>query len=217
MSTAQPHGPAPTSVWQLIWHDEFTALDIDKTKWTQPEWHVQNVTTKGNAWQYDGKLVLNLASADVGSLLRSTFEFKPGMTVEARIRFPGGVDPIFNWPAFWTSGPYVNGKTPSGEHDIAEGMKKGLKVSYWDKDRNLGHSVYPAGEWKNAYHTYTLYRRAADARVYWDGKLVAAYDTNDDGGSQAILLSLGSTPDEVPVLGSPSRVRVDYVRVWRRA
>lgn len=213
--TYQPHGPA-LGVWRLVFQDEFTAGPIDKTKWEQPDWHVQNVTTKGNAYVWSGKLVLNLASADVGALLRSKFEFKPGMTVEARIRFPGGVDPIYNWPAFWTAGVYTNGKAPSGEHDIAEGMKGGLKVSYWDRDHKLGFGKYPTGLWANEYHTFTLYRRAADARVYWDGKLVASYDTNDDGGPQAILLSLGSTPGEEPVTGQPGRMRVDYVRAWRR-
>jgi hypothetical protein len=210
----QPHGPG--GYHGLLWSDEFDGATIDASKWTRPVWHVQNVDTDPtNAWLYGGKLVLNLSSRSRGALVRSIFQFRPGMIAEARVRFPGGADPIWNWPGWWAAGfRYPD----SGEHDIAEGLARGLKISYWDGSRqtpgpNFGR--YPAGEWGSAYHTYTLWRRAGEALVYWDGRLVARYATNDDGGPEALLVSLGSTPGESPVLGHPSRVRIDYVRVWR--
>jgi hypothetical protein len=213
-ASPQPHGPAGS--WNLIWHDEFTGDILDTAKWTQPGWHVQNVDTKpGNAWVYDGRLTLNLSSADQGALVRSVFRFRPGMVAEARVRFPGSDtgDHIFNFPAWWAAGIRY---PDSGEHDIAEGVTKGLKVSYWDGDRELRHGSYPAGDWNNAWHRFTLWRRSSDARVYWDGTLVASYPTHDDGGPQALILSLGATAGEPPVLGKPGRVWVDSVRVWSR-
>lgn len=207
----QPHGPSGD--WNLIWRDEFGTWNPDK--WTRPIWHVQNVDTNpNNSWVYGGNLVLNLSSRTSGALVRSTFRFEPGMVAEARVKFPGNSsDPIFNWPGWWAAGF----KYPqSREHDIAEGLARGLKVSYWDQNKRLRFGVYPSGNWGSAYHYYTLWRRSTDALVYWDGRLVARYSTNDDGRPEALLLSLGSTSGETPVLEKPGRVRISYVRVWRR-
>jgi hypothetical protein len=218
-ATPQPHGPA--GAWRMIWHDEFGGDAINTARWTRPEWAVQNVTTNpDNAWVYDGRLTLNLSTATSGALVRSTFGLKPGMIAEARIRLLGSDtgDPIFNWPAWWASGPYVNGKAPSGEHDIVEGLRNGLKITYWDRDRVKISRAVP-GDLNNGYHVWTLHRLSGSARVYLDGALAWAYPTNDDGGPEALILSLGAPSadwGQAPVLGKPGRVWVDYVRVWSK-
>lgn len=216
VTTPQPHGPAHSD-WKLVWHDEFDTpgTALDPNKWDKPAWHVQGVDMDpANSWQYGGRQVLNLSSTTKGGLIRSKFGLLPGMVAEAKIKFPAdATGQIVNWPAWWASGPYVNGKAASGEHDIAERIIAGLKVTYWDQNRTK-ISVTPAGSWGNEYHTFTLYRRASDARVYWDGKLVASYTTNDDGGPEALFLSLGHS--DPTLLSNPGRVRTDYVRVWQR-
>ena len=206
-----PNGP--TGAYSLLWNDEFSGEAVDMTKWEIANWKVNNVTpTPSNMWLYLGRLTLNLASASVGAAVIASHKFLVGQCVEARVRFPGSDtgDHIYNFPAFWTAGVSY---PDSGEHDIAEGLGN-LKISYWDKTKTLKFSKVPPGDWNNAYHNYTLLRHATHAHVYWDGVQVARYDTNDDGGPQHIILNVGSSPKRDLVVGPPSRVRAEYVRVW---
>jgi hypothetical protein len=211
----QPHGP--TGSWRMVWHDEFThdAADPDPTKWSMPSWRMNNVIpSTGNMWVYNGNLVLNLASAGSGAAVLSTRKLNIGEVAEARITFPGSDtgDHIFNFPAFWTAG--VN-YPEDGEHDIAEGLGD-LWITYWTGQTTIGFKTRPAGDWNNAFHRFTLWRRAADARVYWDGELVGSYRTADGGGPEHLIVNVGSSPKRTLVTGHPSRVRVDYVRVWSK-
>jgi hypothetical protein len=212
----QPHGPS--GAWRQVWGDDFLVDGPpDPDKWTRPDWRIQNVdhTDPDNAWAWGGDLVLRLSEAKVGALVRSRFQFLPGMVVEWRARFAGSDagDPIWNWPALWTAGLRY---PESGEHDAAEGLRRGLGITYWDRTKTKLPTIYPAGDWNNEFRTFTLWRGSTTARVYWAGREVARYPTDDDGGPQAILMSLGSTPRETPRLEKSSRMRVDYVRVWRR-
>jgi hypothetical protein len=202
----------------MVWHDEFTGDVLDTAKWTQPGWHVQNVDTNpGNAWVEHGQLALNLSSPTSGALVRSRFGLLPGMVAEAWVMLPGSDtgDQVFNFPAWWAAGFAY---PASGEHDIAEGLKRGLSFGYWDRSKTKTPTTYPPGDW-NGWHVFTLVRGFRSATVYWDGAWVGHYATNDDGGPEALILSLGAPSadwGQAPVVGKPGRVWVDYVRVWSR-
>jgi hypothetical protein len=71
------------------------------------------------------------------------------------------------------------------------------------------------GSWSNAFHTYGLYRKANSADVYWDGKLVRSYPTDDNGQPESLILNVGHAADSITATGAASQVRVNYVRVWR--
>lgn len=219
-AVTDPRPRGPTGRWHLAWEDTFLGDAIDPGKWTLPKWHVQNVDMNAdpehpNAWVYGGNLVLDLSSTG-GGMVRSTFGLMPGMFAEWRARFAGSDadEPIWNWPALWTAGfAYPR----DGEIDVAEGVKGTLKVSYWDRDKAGPLCPYrPPGDWNNDWHTFGLSRGLTSASVWYDGRRVWRCSTNDGGGPQAVIASLGSTPG-VPVhIGQSSRMRVDYVRVWRR-
>jgi hypothetical protein len=131
-----------------------------------------------------------------------------GGYAEARVLFPGNGTSIYNWPAWWTSGP---GWPAAGEHDIAEGLGS-LTVNYHSLSGSHNQGVIP-GTWSNAFHVYGLHRKATSADVYWDGRLVKSYSTDDNGGAQSLLLNVGR--GNTAVYGTGSQVKVDYVRAWR--
>jgi len=210
--TVNPVGLAGN--WELVFQDNFSDIREDAgDKWTVTDWKMNNILSNPkNVWTYDGKLVLNLESAESGvHIVSKTQRITPGMVVEAKIKFPGDGKIVYNWPAFWTAGV----KYPdSGEHDIAEGLDS-LKVSYWSSKKTLDFSSRPDEIWTDAYHVFTLHRGKASGSVRWDGQRVGLYGTNDDGGPEYICLTLGSRG--TVITGLASRVRVDYVRAWKPA
>jgi hypothetical protein len=67
----------------------------------------------------------------------------------------------------------------------------------------------------DAFHTYGVLRAADHAEVYWDGKLVTSYKTDDHGGGQSLLLNIGRSGSGPLKLGPGGALRVDYVRAFR--
>lgn len=218
--TAGPVGV--TGVWRRTFTDEFNGTGIDRSRWTTLDgWRMNNVTTRdSNVAVSGGNLILTLSSASEGAEVDSApydgagangYLVPVGGYVEARINFPGDGSALYNWPAFWASGPNW---PASGEHDIAEVLGGKLTVNYHGNiDHNLGA---PAGYWGGGFHTYGLHRKAGSADVYWDGKLVKSYTTNDNGQGEAILINVGQGQGSRTVTGTASQVKVDYVRAWEK-
>ena len=216
MTDVQPYGP--TGTWDMDWHDEFTAdlANPDPAKWTKANWRVNGVTpTTGNMWTYGGKAVLQLSSPTLGAAIVATRHLLVGEVAEARIWFPGSAvrNNIYNFPAWWAAG--VN-YPEDGEIDIAEGLGT-LAVSYWDGNKELRFKARPSGVWNDGYHRYTVQREEDRFKVYWDGELVGSNPTDDGGGPQRLILNVGYSSRFQVVTGRDSRVKIDYVRVWKRA
>jgi hypothetical protein len=225
--TVQPYGNIP-GTWTLAFDDEFDGTSLDATKWTTMSGGGWGSTTcaTSNVSVSGGNLVLTLASASSGGCVctgdgcapafggsfsagSGSYSLPVGGYTEARVSFPGSGTTIDNWPAWWTSGP---GWPAGGEHDIAEGLGA-LTVTYHSPSGAHGQGS-PAGTWSNAFHVYGLYRQSTSAQVYYDGKQVASYSTDDNGASESLIVDVmnGYGP---AVYGVGSQVLVDYIRAWQ--
>jgi Glycosyl hydrolases family 16 len=191
------------------------------TKWTTLNGRrMNNVTASAsNVAVSGGNLILTLASSTSGAFISSShsdgagvgYLLPVGAYTEARVLFPGDGRTIYNWPAWWTSGPsWPN----AGEHDIAEGLG-GLTVNYHSPSGVHNQGTVP-GTWSDAFHTFGLHRKATSADVYWDGVLVRSHPTDDNGAGQSLLFNVGSHSSGGNVFGAAGQMRVDYVRVWTR-
>lgn len=217
-----PNGPSGN--WSIVFDDEFSGTSLDLTKWS-PNWYgeggkMNNVGTyAANATVAGGNLVLQLSSSTAGALVHTDYktgryQLPIGGYTEARVYFPGSsAEPIYNWPAWWASGPSW---PAAGEHDIAEGLSGKLTVNYHSPSgaHNFGAI---AGTWYNAFHTYGVHRKATSADVYWDGVLVKSYPTDDNGAGEELILNVGASGSRVAQLGDAGAVKVDYVRAWNPA
>lgn len=226
-------GSAGASGWGApVFKDEFDGTALDTDKWA-PCWFPDSYpgsdlcgemnesrTAKSNVGLEDGSLVLTQSSRSSGALVSSLpgggaktgFSLSTGYYAEARVYFPGDGATIYNWPAWWLNGPESG--YGDGEHDIAEGLGT-MTVNYHSASGAHNQGTVP-GIWSDAYHVYGIYRQADKADVYYDGKLVKSYPTDDDGGPQYLIFNVGTKESREMVYGTRSQVKVDYVRVWRR-
>lgn len=211
------HAPAPLGVggpWKLVFSDSFDGSSLNRSVWNAHNgWTDQNAVTdsRANVTVRNGHAILTLASNSSGAELGTRhFALKVGEFAQARIEFAGSGQTIYNWPAFWTSGPdWPHG----GENDIAEGFGA-LTVNYHSP--TITHTTGPVpGDWAGRFYTYGIYRGRTLSRVYWDGKLVRTYGTDDDGQPETLLLTLGAG-NEIRT-GAAGAMIVDYVRAWSRA
>jgi chitodextrinase len=227
-STPQPLGP-PGS-WNLSFDDEFNGSSLDTSKWA-PCWFPDsypatsdscassnNVTTyKSLQSEGNGVETLTLTDSSRGALIATNphgganpgFQFQYGV-VEARVWFPGNGTRCVDWPTWWTDG---QSWPTNGENDIAETDSSGtLNVNYHSGSGTHNQGAVP-GYWCDGYHVYTLDREAGHSYVYWDGRLVKDYPTDDAGAPQYLILNIGPGG----LTSYPAQLHVDYVRAWNRA
>lgn len=220
--------PAPLGVrgsWNLVFEDEFNILNT--AVWT-PYWFndcnpksvMNNVKTcSSNIRVANGEAVLQLTDAESGALLSTNpkdgvpghagFEFTTGY-VEARISFPGTCSfGILNWPAWWTVGQRF---PHTGEIDIAESLAGYVESVYHSADWSKSQQV--SGCWAGEYHTYGLYRKAGVNDIYYDGRRVHSYATNDGNSPHYLILNVGVAGGP-RIFGERGSMKVDYVRAWR--
>ena len=222
----EPRGVPGT--WTLTFDDEFNGTRLNTTKWA-PCWFPgsyaatsdscgskNSVTThKSLVSVANGALTLTVTSSSQGALIATNpvggasrgFELRYGV-VEARIWFPGNGSACLDWPGWWTDG---QNWPADGEHDIAEVLDGQMTVNYHSSSRKYNVGAVP-GYWCDGYHVYTLDREPGRAYVYYDGALVKLYTTDDGGALHYLILNIGSGG----VAGYPAKMRVDYVRAWRR-
>jgi len=215
ISSAQATTPMPNGVtgsWSLIFDDEFNGTSINTSSWnTHDGWANQNNVTDraSNVTEVGGDAILTLASRTSGAAIESKVAtLGVGEYAEARVDFAGGGTSIYNWPAWWTSGANW---PAAGENDIAEGLGT-LTVNYHSPTGAHNQGTVP-GTWAGGFHTYGIYRTASKAYVYWDGRLVKSYSTNDNQQPENLIFTMGAA--NTLAYGTSGRMLVDYVRVWK--
>jgi beta-glucanase (GH16 family) len=208
--------------WSLRFQDEFNGSSLDTSRWAAAEGlDLNNVKTHAsNVRVTNGNAYLTLASSTSGAAISSDpsdgagkngFTLPVGGYAEARVKFPGDGTNLYNWPAWWTSGPDW---PAAGESDIAEVLGGKPTINYHSPSGHYGHGA-PAGYWGDQFHTYGLFRLADHCEVYWDGKLVKSYATDDNGKGQGLLLNVGEDA-HYHKYGAGGELVIDYVRAWVR-
>jgi hypothetical protein len=208
----QPAGPGGS--WSLIFDDEFNGSAINTSVWDEHDgWTNQNDVTDhaGNVTEGGGLATLTLASSSSGATIETRqTQFAVGDFAEARVEFAGSGTTIYDWPAWWTSGPNW---PAAGENDVAEGLGT-LTINYHSPS-GAHNTGTVSGDWAGAFHTFGIYRGAGYCDVYWDGQLVRHYSTDDNGQAQYLLFTIGAS--NVLQFGPAGQLQVDYVRVWSPA
>ncbi|WP_457946451.1 glycoside hydrolase family 16 protein [Pseudarthrobacter sp. alpha12b] len=219
-------GPlGPPGQWQLVLDEEFNSLNT--ALWT-PYWfrdcHPGSTkngvkTCSSNVKVENGNAVLQLSDSESGALLSTNpkdgvkghvgFQYTTGY-VEARIYFPGTCSGgIYNWPAWWTTGQ----KFPSsGEVDIAEPLAGNMTTVYHSSGGDSGKGIL--GCWAGGYHTYGVHRKAGVNDIYYDGRRVSSYSTQDGNAPHYLILNVGLNPDQ-RTFGGAGAIKVDWVRAWQ--
>lgn len=208
--------------WTMKFEDEFNGTALDTTRWKALEgYRMNNTTTRAaNVSVSGGNLVLTLPSSTSGAYVSSAkydgagangFLLPVGGYAEARVYMPGTATTIYNWPAWWTSGPNW---PAAGENDVAEVLGGKMTVNYHSLSGAHNQGVIP-GTWHNAFHVFGIHRKTSSSDVYYDGELVKSYPTDDNGAGESLLLNVGSTSGSNQVYGTDSQVKVDYVRAWQ--
>ncbi len=215
ISSAEAATPQPNGVsgnWTMAFDDEFNGTSLNTSAWNPHDgWTSQNNVTDhaSNVTEVGGDAILTLASKTSGAAIESTVAtLGVGEYAEARIEFAGSGGTIYNWPAWWTSGPNW---PAAGENDIAEGLGT-LTVNYHSPTGAHNQGTVP-GTWADGFHTYGIDRTATKSYVYWDGKLVKSYTTNDNGQPENLIFTMGAA--NTLSYGTSGRMLVDYVRVWK--
>ena len=204
--------------WAISFDDEFPGSAVDTSKWyVSVGDSMNNVTTSAsNVWVTGGYLYIQLSSSSSGGMIVSQpYAFPVGSCIEARVKFAGSGTNIYNWPAWWVSGPSW---PAAGEIDIAEGAQAGnLTINYHSPSgAHNGPDPGPSGTWAGGFHTYSVVRNSNSFNTYYDGVNVYNYSpTDDNGAAQQVLLNVGSYG--TVYTGASSYLVCDYVRAWTPA
>lgn len=201
--------PSPVGVpgsWKLLWYDEFEGTSVDTSKW--------GTTGYKNNGMYQGSSASNVSvngttarlvvpgPGQGAQLCSLTTPFSVGDYIEFRVNAPAD-----NWWSAWTSGPNW---PQAGEIDDVEWLGRAT-TNYHDPAGQDG-PFNISGTWTSAFHTYGALRKATEADIYWDGKLVETLPTNDNSQPQNVIITNG--PGNNTVYGAAGALYVDYVRVW---
>lgn len=228
-SVVSSQGLAPAGVpgsWHLVFDEEFNTLN--PAVWTpywfndcDPKSKMNGVKTcSSNVTVANGEAVIQLSDAESGGLLSTNpkdgvpghvgFQYTTGY-VEARIYFPGTCSGgIHNWPAWWTTGQSY---PKTGEIDIAEPLAGNMSTVYHSASGGeLGSAI--VGCWAGGYHTYGVHRMAGINDIYFDGRRVYSYSSQDGNAPHYLLLNVGLNPNQ-GTFGPVGAIKVDWVRAWQ--
>ena len=203
--------------WSLAFDAEFNGTSLNTRVWSKRNgWTDQNAVTDeaSNVSVADGFVNLTLSSQTTGAeIAAKTGQLRVGDYAEARVSLPGKGSTMEDWDAFWAAGPHW---PAAGENDVAESLGGDLTVNYHSPSGT--HNKGPIkGRWAGGFHTYGIYRGRGYVNVYYDGRKVKGYRTADDGEPETLLFTVGDGEQDPVATGAAGTMRIDFLRVWKRA
>lgn len=216
--------------WYLVWHDEFEANELDKSKWRIED----AALVKNNELQYyspdevyvhDGVLTLRSRQREMGGRAytsglvetKGKFSFQYGR-VEVRAKLPRTKG---MWPAHWMM-PENGGWPP--EIDIMELIgsfpKKVHMTNHYGKwpHNRYDTATYTGPDFTGGFHIFALEWEAGEIRWYIDGVQRFAVTRHIPQEPFYVILNtavggtMPSNPDNTTVF--PQYHDIDYVRVY---
>lgn len=216
----------PPGVWTLRFEDTFSGASLNTTTVWEPYWYSDGLVLNNtpvhasNVSVANGNLVLAMPNSNSGACVttrpsgsRAGFKLGRECVWEARCFFPGDGTYLYNWPAFWILNDAVGQQNV--EVDIAEPWDGTMQLNYHCSGSNpsWNYSQYVG----DAFHVYTLHRKATGYDLYIDGVLKRAIvkAAADDGLGQYVMFNNGRTSSgNHNVYGGAGNLLVDYVRAW---
>jgi beta-glucanase (GH16 family) len=197
-SAGAPVSDGPPCKWKLVWSDEFSGGDIDRSKWTfevngrgggngELEYYTDRLH---NARVEDGKLIITADKEEYSGadgarrytsarlITKGHADWKYGR-IEARIKMPKGQG---LWPAFWMmpADNVYGGWARSGEIDIVEVIGSTPNTAYgtlhygdsWPHNVHTGGKfVLPSGDFSDDFHVFAIEWEKGVIRWLIDGKV----------------------------------------------
>lgn len=229
-TTPQPLGNPGT--WRLVFDDEFNGTSLDLSKW-QPNWlaasdgAISPPVNRHEPQCYDpaqvtvsgGYLNLDAVQRQCTDYRGGTRRYASGLIesnggfnftfghAEARMWLPGdSAGTPVNWPAFWSDG---QSWPRDGEDDIMEVLSRKTCFAYHYSGGVHG-SVCTAR--KSGWHTFASDWEPGVVNYFYDGVKVGTFTSGITSSPHYLILNhaLGNS-----LIRVPSRVQVDYVRVWQ--
>lgn len=220
--TLQPFGPIPK--WKSVFDYNFNGNSLPSNTWVELPSYGNLQTLPQNVKIFNSLCHLTCSDPDGAAISTSDWttpigpQFEVGQYIEARILLPsaGTETSIYNWPAFWTSGPNW---PESGEIDIVEILSGVATTNYHygtPDDPQAQNSNQIPGNWGNNFHVYGCWRQPTKAEIYWDGELIYTHPTSDNGDPHAVIITQGPATDPAYTKAG-AVVVVDWVRIWEPA
>jgi len=233
---------------ELVWADEFTGGAIDAAKWGYDTggggWgnnELEYYTTSAeNSFIDNGNLVIQAKQQTQGGnsytsarmLTKGKQNFKFGR-VDVRAKLPKGQG---IWPAIWMLGSNIdqNNWPICGEIDMMElrGQEPNkflttmhFGTSFADhRQKGAPDQVLPAGNFSDAFHTFSVVRGKDQIRFFLDGALYYTFTSSDASpypfnNPFFVVLNVAvggnflGSPNASTVF--PQQMQVDYVRYYQ--
>ena len=141
-------------------------------------------------------------------------EFGPGHYIEFKVLMEGTGKVMNNWGATWLNGHH--GSWPDhGEIDVMENLSDGPAWHYHAPGVNNGADG-PASDY-SGWHTYACYYQSGRIDFYYDGELIGSQTSGVLSYPMYIVLNYAVSSLHGGPTVIPSKMYVDYVRVWQAA
>jgi beta-glucanase (GH16 family) len=224
--------------WRLAFHDEFDDGALDTRRWStryprsgslccsnsdngEAQWYLP-----GNVVEQSGELhlIARRESTNGFGYTSGLIQSKPSFSftygyAEARMWLPRGSG---FWPAFWT---WPQNERWPPEIDVLELYGDNVNSAYltYHSAGNADQSIIRRANWTAGWHTFAVDWRPGSLRWFIDGVQVKSRTSGDVASVPMYLIANLAVADgsEAPApTGStplPSRLRIDWIRVWKHA
>jgi hypothetical protein len=223
--------------WDLAFHDEFDDTAVDTRKWStqyprpdsmccsnprngEAQWYLaRNVEEQGGELQLVAKRESHNGFGYSSGLIQSkrSFNFTYGYAA-ARMWLPKGSG---LWPAFWT---WPQNERWPPEIDALEFYGDNVRNVYltYHAPGGSDQSIIRRADWTTGWHTFAVDWRPGSITWYIDGTEVKRRSSDVANVPMYLIANLAiangsNAPAPTSSTPLPTRLRIDWIRVWKHA